>query len=318
MYTIKHPMFDGEGGAGGGSESWGSFLESKTDQPAGESVNESDDNDDQDLPDHDFDEQDEPEDDEEDSEESEEAEDSTPADEDPEIDMGDGRKAMKLSELKAGFLRQSDYTKKTQELATQRKDLETAQEGLKDVQVFKTHMDENPWLWGQINAAISEFNETGVLPIDEALQDAQYGKYINHLLSENNALKQKYDSISGEYEGVKLTNSISNLRNDLKAEYGELVTDEYMSKLQDRAKNEKLSSETLREIADGYLAKELLKTNKTSVKSASKKAEAQAVQRLAETRKTAPSAPKSTGAAPSKPVTTDNGSWGDFFKSRSS
>jgi hypothetical protein len=35
----------------------------------------------------------------------------------------DGQK-LTLDELKAGYLRQSDYTKKTQELATKRKELE--------------------------------------------------------------------------------------------------------------------------------------------------------------------------------------------------
>jgi metal-dependent amidase/aminoacylase/carboxypeptidase family protein len=90
-----------------------------------------------------------------------------------------------------------------------------------------------------------------------------------------------------------------------------------MQQLQERAKAEKLSAATLKEIADGYLAKEKLKSNQTDVKKASKKAEAQAVQKLAETKKTAPTTPKVAAAAPSTSEDISSMSWLDTLRSAS-
>lgn len=194
-------------------------------------------------------------------------------DEDPDIDMGEGRQAVKMSELKSGYLRQSDYTKKTQELATQRKEVEAQAEKLKPVGDRLEHMNNNPWLWGQINKAIEQFNQTEVFDIDEALADAHYGKYLNHLMAENKRLSGELERVNGEYEGVKLTGDMSKLRNELTAEYGDLVTDDYMQQLQDRAKEEKLSTSTLKEIADGHLAKQAMQASKTDVKKATKQAD---------------------------------------------
>ncbi|MBB6731891.1 hypothetical protein [Cohnella zeiphila] len=238
-------------------------------------------------------------------------------DEDPEISLGEGKASVKRSELIKGYLRQSDYTKKSQELATQRKEVEALSESLKPVKEWRDHMDANPWLWQQLNTAIARFNEEGVLPIEEVLQDSQYGKYVNHLLAENNRLKKENETIKGDYEGVKLTSEMSNLRTELQAEYGDLVTDDYMQQLQDRAKNEKLSTATLREIADGHLAKEKLKASDTSVKKATRQAEAKAVQKLAETRKRAPEAPTARATAPASKEPDRRGGWGNFFRSLS-
>lgn len=318
MFQMKQPFFAEGESVGGGDyfpKSWETvFRDSSIDvQPDTDTEDESDysEEETEEVDNHieiDDEEDTEPE----EAEETDESEEAEP-EEDPDIDIGDGKKPVKLSELKKGFLRQSDYTKKTQELATQRKEVETLQESLKGVQGFKTHMDDNPWLWGQINNALQEFNSTGVLPIEEVLQDAQYGKYVNHLMAENNAMKKQLEDVIGERDGLSLTQSMTKLQSDLKAEYGDLVTDDYMSKLQERAKAEKLSSETLKEIAEGYLAKQSLTTNKKDVKSATKKAEAAALQRLAETKRVAPKQTKSTNARPSVAATDYNGGWEGFF-----
>jgi len=229
--------------------------------------------------------------------------------------MGEGRAPIKLSELKDGYMRTSDYTKKTTALKSEREAFEQEKKTYEPAKQWLDHMQANPWLWQQINTAIERFNETGAIPIDEVLQDAEYGKYVNHLLADNTRLQKELDSIKGEYEGVKLTSEMSNLRTELQAEYGDLVTDDYMQQLQDRAKNEKLSTATIREIADGHLAKEKLKASNTDVKKAKRQAEAKTVQKIAETRKRAPEAPTAKATAPSSKEPNRRGSWGDFFRS---
>lgn len=232
-------------------------------------------------------------------------------DDETEIELGEGKQPVKLAELKAGYLRTSDYTKKTQELATQRKDVETMQQELEPTKQWLDYITANPWLFQQIDAAISEFNQSGALPLEDALADQQYGKYINHLMAENTKLQKDLDRVNGEYEGVKLTSELTSLKNDLKAEYGDLVTDDYMQTLQERGKTEKLSSTTLKEIADGYLAKEKLKQTNVS----SKKAAAKAVQSVAETRNRAPQAPRSAGQKPANQEPDVSGmSWFDALK----
>lgn len=321
MFKIRQPLFNADGHPAtevyqGG---WNGFFD-KSDDAASDEQPETDsdadyveDEDTQDAPDSP--ESDDNDGDEETSDELDEAADEP--EEDPEITLGEGKKPVKLSELKQGYLRQADYTKKTQELATQRTELDGQRESLKVAQGFKDHMEANPWLWGQVNSALQEFEKTGVLPIEEVLQDAQYGKYVNHLLAENNQLKTQLDSINGEYEGVKMSSAMQSLKSDLQADYGDLVTDEYIGKLQERAKAESLSPATLKEIAEGYLAKQSLSTNKKDVKAMSKKAEAKAIQKLAETKRSAPSSTKSTGVRPSTKSgnAAQAGSWGDFFKS---
>ena len=44
-----------------------------------------------------------------------------------EVDLGEGPTTVTIDELRSGYLRQADYTRKTQELAAQRSDLEDAQ-----------------------------------------------------------------------------------------------------------------------------------------------------------------------------------------------
>lgn len=292
MFKVRPMLFNtDEGGASVQSEGWGDWL-----RDAATSVDE--------QPDVDSEEVETSEDPVEDTEESDAEGDDQEAEEeaepvveeDPDVDLGEGRQPVKMSELKAGYLRQSDYTKKTQELATQRKEVEALQEQVKPAQEWLSAMESNPWLFQQINEAIQQFNQTGILPLEEVLDGSEYGKYINHLMAENSRLTKELETTKGEYEGVKLSADMTRLSHELKAEYGELVTDEYMQQLQERGKNEKLSATTLKEIADGYLAKQAMQQSKTT----SKKLEAKAIQKLQETTKTAPTLPKAPSGQPGK------------------
>lgn len=309
----------------GNSQGWGTFLAgniSDDDQPVTESELDTDDETEYEESSEEVETDEEPEDEDEQEESSEEETEEIDEPEQPlfnddtEIELGEGRQAIKLSELKAGYLRQSDYTKKTQELASQRKEVESLQDKVKPAQEWLDTMERYPWMAQQINQAFEHFNQTGTLPLEEVLDGSEYGKYINHLMYENNRLTKELETTKGEYEGVKLSADMTRLSHDLKGEYGDLVTEDYMQQLQERGKNEKLSMETLREIADGKLAKQRFETNKTEVKKATKAAESKTIQKMQETRKTAPQAPSKTSSVPSKAKDTGNGSWGDFFKSR--
>jgi hypothetical protein len=221
---------------------------------------------------------------------------------DTEIDLGEGRQPVKLSELKAGFLRQSDYTKKTQALADERKAFETERE---EVQPYKEWMDywnQNPWLLQQLDQAVQTWQKTGQIDVEEIMQDAGYAKYLNHYMAENTRLKKELDSIKGEYETTKLSTSMNTLVSDLKAEYGDLVTPEYETKLRDRAKEQGLSTDVIKEIAEGHLSKQQLQQEKAKAKKVTKETEANTIQKLQEKRTSLPPQPKSTGQRPQTPT----------------
>lgn len=304
---LRQPFFNADGGEQGtASESWGDLMrsasESYDDQPDVESEEEDVESGEEPTEETETEATD-------DGQSEEEVE--TVIDEDPDIDIGEGRQPVKMSELKSGYLRQSDYTKKTQELATQRKEVEALQEQVKPAQEWLSAMDSNPWLFQQINSAIQHFNQTGTLPLEEVLDGSEYGKYINHLMVENNRLTRELETTKGEYEGVKLSADITRLSHELKGEYGDLVTDEYMQQLQERGKTEKLSSATLKEIADGHLAKQAMQQNKTT----SKKVEAKVIQKLAETKNTAPTKPNPASGSPSADnLDISKMSWADIIR----
>lgn len=304
---LRQPFFNADGGEQGiASESWGDVLrsasESYDDQPDVESEEEDVENDDTTAEETETETTD-------DGQSEEEVE--PVVDEDPDVDIGEGRQPVKMSELKQGYLRQSDYTKKTQELATQRKEVEALQEKIKPAQDWLDTMERNPWMFQEIQKAFEHFNQTGTLSLDEVLDGSEYGKYINHLMYENKKLSTELESIKGEYEGVKLSADMTRLSHELKGEYGDLVTDEYMQQLQERGKTEKLSATTLREIADGHLAKQAMQQNKTT----SKKVEAQAIQKLQETKKTAPTKPQVVSGQPAnEPPDLGSMSWIDALK----
>ncbi|UKS27199.1 hypothetical protein LOZ80_38065 [Paenibacillus sp. HWE-109] len=243
--------------------------------------------------------------------------DTTPTlDDESEIDLGEGRQPVKLAELKSGYLRQSDYTKKTQALATERQTFETERATWEPAKQTDEFLKSNPWLASQINGFIQEFKSTGAISLEQAMEDVQYGQYINALVGDVTRLTREVETLRGENEGIKLTSEMTGLQNELKAEYGELVTDDYIKTLQDRGKAEKLSTATLREIADGYLTKQQMKGNKQNVTKATKEAEAKTIQSIQEKRTALPPQPRSNGQRPAEQQNDiSNMSWFDIAKS---
>ena len=249
----------------------------------------------------------------EESTEQEETEEEKPLfDDDTEISLGEDKQPVKLSELKNGYLRQSDYTKKTQALSDERKVFESEKAELEPMRDWLDYVNSNPYLMQQVNNAINTWNSLGEIPPLEEVLDTESGPYINHLLSENSKLQKELDRLSGEYQTTKFDSEMNGLVNDLKAEYGELITPEYETTLRQQAKEQGLSSDVLKRIAKGDLAEQKLQQNQQD----SKKVEAKTKQKIRETK--LPPQPKKVAQQPSKPEVDLNGSWEDFFKSAGS
>lgn len=233
-------------------------------------------------------------------------------DEDPEIDMGNGRQPVKLSELKKGYLRQADYTKKTQTLAEERKAFEAERQAVEPVKQLSDFLNQNPYVREQIRTFIREFTQTGRIPIEEALQDAAYGQYINALMAQNEQLQRELHELRERY-GEK---ELSDIARELKAEYGDLATDEYLEHLKERGKQEGLSLSVLKEIAESHLAKQKLAREQEARTKASKEAEIKTYQKMREKSEALPPRPKKTGQVPKDKGPDDPFSpmgWDDVF-----
>lgn len=246
------------------------------------------------------------------AEEAETLDDKPAFDDETEIDLGDGRQAVKLAELKQGYLRQSDYTKKTQELATQRKEFEAEVQSWEPTKQWVDYISNNPYLFEQVNRAIQQWNQTGDADWDAMMQDADIAKWVNGFRVEAAKHAKRAQELEAKYGDLEFSTTMKDLKSDLKAEYGDLVTNEYLSTLQERAKSEKLPLSVVKEIADGHLAK--LKFQQEQKKS--KKVEAETIRSIQEKRKSVPPGPTSRGQTPSVPKNVDYDSdWGTFFKS---
>lgn len=295
MFRINTPRFNLDGSSEGGD--WGSIAQSALSEESvdeGQSVADPDTEELETAEITDTDDVVEP-----DGEPEQEEEASTsPFDDEAEVELGEGRQPVKFAELKQGYLRQSDYTKKTQALATERQTFETERASWEPAKQTDEFLRTNPWLAQQINSFIQEFKNTGSIPIEEAMQDMQYGQYINTLVADVTRLTLENQSLRGDYEGIKLTSEMTGLQNDLKAEYGELVTPEYIQSLQERGKAEKLSTATLKDIAEGYLTKQQMQQNKQDVKKVTKETQAKTIQSLQEKRSSLPPQPKQNGQRP--------------------
>lgn len=179
---------------------------------------------------------------------------------DMEIDLGEGRNPVKLAELKSGYLRQSDYTKKTQELSAQRQEFEALQQEYEPVKGWLDYIQQNPYLFNTINQAIEQWNNLGE-PIElEAVLDTEAGPYINHLITRVSELESELNRVSGEYQETKFGTEMNGVLSDLKAEYKELLTPEYEQSLMQQAKEQGLSPELVKRIAKGDLAEMKLKS----------------------------------------------------------
>lgn len=320
MYVIKQPLFNLDGGASDSSGTdlsgdWGSIAASvMTETPVdeGQPVQDPDTEGLETTEITDAEQVVEPDSETETQEESAE----TSFNDETEVELGEGRQPVKLSELKQGYLRQSDYTKKTQQLSDERKTFDAERSEWAPAKQTNEFLANNPWLAQQINGFIQEFQNAGQISLEDALADTQYGQYINHLLAENNKLQKENQTIKGDYEGIKLTSELSKLQTDLKADYGDLVTDEYMTTLQERGKAEKLSTATLKEIAEGHMTKQKYEQSKQDTKQVTKEAQAKTIQSLQETKRTLPPQPRATGQRPTNEAQDTAGmSWLDIAKS---
>lgn len=240
-------------------------------------------------------------------EETEEVEEAPLFNDDTEVELGEGRNPVKLAELKNGYLRQSDYTKKTQLLADERKTFESEKAEYEPVKGWLDYINTNPYLFQQVNQAIQEWNQTGVLPLEEVI-NTESGPYINHLMSENSRLQKELDRISGEYQTTKFDGDMKALVTDLKAEYGDLIDSEYEQSLIDQAKEQGLSTDVLKRIAKGDLAEKKLQQAQED----GKKAEAKTKQKIRETK--LPPQPKKVGNQPAKEDLDLSGDWLSIFK----
>lgn len=245
----------------------------------------------------------------EETEETEETEEKPAFDDDTLIDLGDGTQPIPLKELKAGNLRQADYTKKTQALAAERTEFESEKAELEPVRGWLDYINSNPYLMQRVNEAISTWNNLGEIPPLEEVLDTEAGPYINHLITENNRIQSELDRINGEYQNTKFDSDMNTLVTDLKAEYGDLITPEYEQQLKDQAQQEGLSTDVLKRIAKGDLAEQKLQQTQKD----SKKVEAKTKQKIRETK--LPPQPKKVAQQPVKEVTGVANGWGDFFRS---
>jgi hypothetical protein len=234
---------------------------------------------------------------------------------DTEVDLGEGRQPVKLAELKQGYLRQSDYTKKTQALATERNAFEAEKTNLQPVQQWLDYMNGNPWLFQQVNTALREFQNTGVLPLEEVMQDAQYGRYINHLMADNQRMQRELSDLQTQKGDLEFSTSMNSVISELKGEYGELITPEYEQELRDQAKNDGLKPDVIKKMAKGDLAEQKLQQEQAKSKKVGKETEARTIQKLQEKRNALPPQPRSSAQRPADEAPDTNMSWLDIAKS---
>jgi hypothetical protein len=232
-----------------------------------------------------------------DAEESEQEETAAFGD-DTEVDMGEGRQALKLSELKSGYMRQSDYTKKTQELATQRKEVDAQLESVKPMQDWLNFATSNPYLWTQINTAIQSFQQSGFADFDAVVQDAEYGKWINGFQAEIGSLTKELNDYKSKYGELEFSTTMDKTISELRNEYGDLLTPEYEAELRQQAKDEGIKSDMLKRIAKGDLAEKKLTQSQEKGKKSRRQIEAEVTQKQRENR--LPPQPNKHGQKPGK------------------
>lgn len=190
------------------------------------------------------------------------------------VDLGEGRNPVKLAELKSGYLRQSDYTKKTQALSEERKAFEAEVQQLEPARNYMNFINQNPYLIQRFNEMVDAWQNMGEAPPLAEVLDTEAGPYLNHLMAEVNRLQTELDHISGEYQETKFSTDMNSVMSDLKAEFKDLVTPEYEESLKQQAKEQGLSPDILKRIAKGDLAEMKLKSVDT------KKIEAETIKKI--------------------------------------
>lgn len=217
---------------------------------------------------------------------------------DTEVDMGEGRQALKLSELKSGYLRQSDYTKKTQELATQRKEVDAQLETVKPMQDWLNFATSNPYLWTQINTAIQQFQQSGFADFETVMQDAEYSKWINGFQAEIGSLTNELNDYKSKYGELEFSTTMDKTIGELRSEYGDLLTPEHEAELRQQAKEQGISPDMLKRLAKGDLAEKKLTQSQEKGKKSRRQIEAEVTQKQRENR--LPPQPNKHGQKPGK------------------
>lgn len=313
MFTVKQPFFKSDGDDGG----WGDVFTQKTETPANDEQPETDSDvegledgeKDTKSPEDETDKDDDADDGDADNDDPENPDDKTLND-DTEIDLGEGRQPVKLAELKQGYLRQSDYTKKTQALAEERQTFEAERTQMTPIKQMSDFLGANPYLREQIQEFIKEFTTTGTIPLKEALQDAAYGQYINTLMAQNEQLTRELQDARGKYGELEFGTGMDKVIAELRAEYKELITPEYEQQLRDQAKTENLKPDMLKRLAKGDLAEKKLKQNTKKAKDI----EADTIQNIQEKRNSLPPQPKSKGQKPNTTKSVEDMSWGELLR----
>lgn len=200
---------------------------------------------------------------------------------DLEIDLGEGRNPVKFSELKNGYLRQSDYTKKTQALSEERKQFEQQIQEYEPVKQWVDYIQSNPYLFKQIDQAINEWNNTGYLPLSEVLEESpQAAQYINELMRQVNDLEKQLNDVNGQYQETKFGTEMNSVLSELKNEFKELVTPEYEQSLMKQAKENGFTAEVVKRIAKGDLADMKLKQLSQNTQKQKAQIEAETIKKL--------------------------------------
>jgi hypothetical protein len=119
-----------------------------------------------------------------------------PAQDDPDVELEGGRK-VKMSELKKGYMMQSDYTIKTQELAEQRKEVE-------ELQQLANFLRANPEKLKRVIAVLDEKQEQIAEQKQENLQELQgldpNDPFAKTLIAQNKMLSDLQKQIAGMKE----------------------------------------------------------------------------------------------------------------------
>lgn len=157
-----------------------------------------------------------------------------------------------LKEWKQGYLRQDDYTKKTQELARQREEVSTA------VEVFE-YLQQNPELVEQLRQADVEFANQS--PQDRMLKELYYNQKSLEIDRQIERLKSTY----GEFDETELFNKAAKWGMDDLEEAYKIIAFENMQNSNQQSTIEQAKQELKQELeSQRNSLKTVVKTNSSA------------------------------------------------------
>jgi len=187
-------------------------------------------------------------------------------DDNAEIELEDGVKTT-LKELKGGYLRQSDYTKKTQELAEQRKELETFKGWLDNPNM--SAFEKVKFIADQFGVSIAEAKA-----IKEGVEDNEFGdldptdprdKKIIEAIQEARETKKELAAIKNNLGQRDVTSALREVESEtaqVKDKYKDIDPDELRDIISIAQANK---GENLVKVADRYFGR-LEKRDKTKLR----------------------------------------------------